>query len=420
MSKEITEILEIHNFLSLKDIKWEIKRFNIITGDMGVGKSLCIKLVQFFEDIISDLLIMPYENFLSHLESSTFFNSLINDFKETFILQTFSSKKTLPFKITYTFSYKEKIITMTITGSDKTGIVFISPFLEELLAEWNKILHEKGFASPEKVTPDGFREVKLSLYTDLLKKFGNCFPIATIFVPASRAALAFSSNHTDNYLKEYKEIVDVLPQFASRHQKIINTILKANILIENSFLYLKSDDGRKVPIAKASSGQQEIVYVLMLLDRLGHFGYSYGLVQSLFIEEPSAHLFPLEQKQTIELIALMFDHLKDNGSPVRFFITTHSPYVLNVINNMMRKGSIIKQNIEQKDIINAKIEFPGLFSEDVSAVFINENGTITDMVDYDEEQIFPEKIRDISFAINNDIIRLDNLNDELIQSNKRN
>ena len=40
MGKEITETLEIHNFLSLRDMKWEIKRFNIITGDMGTEKSL--------------------------------------------------------------------------------------------------------------------------------------------------------------------------------------------------------------------------------------------------------------------------------------------------------------------------------------------------------------------------------------------
>jgi predicted ATPase len=418
MSKEITEILEIHNFLSIENIKWDIKRFNIITGDMGVGKSLCIKLVQFFEDVISELLIMPYEKFLAHLESMAFFNFLIEDFKKTFVLSTSNSKKFTSFKITYTFGYKESLITMTITGSNETDVIFESSFLEKLLTEWNEIAQKKGFVSPEKITPDGFRELKLSLYSNLLKRFGECFPMATIFVPASRAALAFSSNHTDNYLKEYKEVVDVLPQFISRNQKIINTILKAKILIEDSFLFLESDDGRKVPISKASSGQQEIVYVLMLLDRLGNFGHTYGHVQSLFIEEPSAHLFPMEQKQTIELIALMFDYLKDNGSPVRFFITTHSPYVLNVINNMMRKGSLIKQNTGQENIINAKIGFPSLFTEDVSAIFINEGGTITDMIDYDEEQIIPEKIRDISFSINNDIINLDNLSDELNQASR--
>jgi AAA15 family ATPase/GTPase len=40
MDKETTEILEIHNFLSISNIKWEIEKFNIITGDMAAGKSL--------------------------------------------------------------------------------------------------------------------------------------------------------------------------------------------------------------------------------------------------------------------------------------------------------------------------------------------------------------------------------------------
>ena len=81
------------------------------------------------------------------------------------------------------------------------------------------------------------------------------------------------------------------------------------------------------------------MYVLMLLDRLGRFRYSYGDDQSLFIEEPSAHLFPLEQKLTIELIVRLFRDLKEAGQRVRVFITTHSPYVLNSINNILIKVS---------------------------------------------------------------------------------
>jgi hypothetical protein len=37
--------------------------------------------------------------------------------------------------------------------------------------------------------------------------------------------------------------------------------------------------------------------------------------------------------------------------------------------------------------------------DEVSAIFINDDGTITDMIDYEEEQIIPAKIRDIFLSI---------------------
>lgn len=65
---------------------------------------------------------------------------------------------------------------------------------------------------------------------------------------------------------------------------------------------------------------------------------------SIFIEEPSAHLFPDEQKETIQYIVNIFRNLQGiKNKKARFFISTHSPYVLNVINNMLKKGYLIEK-----------------------------------------------------------------------------
>jgi len=416
MSKETREILEIHDFLSIKYIKWEFEKFNIITGDMAAGKSLCIKLIQFFEDIIVNLLIAPYDDFLAFLnDSKKFYNFLIEQkFKSIFILTTSENKERPLFRITYTFSYKEKTFSVTITGTDSTDINFESPFLENLLSEWKETILANNLI--EIVTPDGFKETKLTLYNDLLKRFGSYFPIATTFVPASRAALAFSSNHTDHHLKEFNQLVAFLPTIQSGNQeiqKIINIILKAKMIFEGRALYLESDDGRKTPIAKASSGQQEIVYVLMVLDKLGNFYYTYGRHHSVFIEEPSAHLFPLEQKQTIELIVKIFNILKGNGNPVRFFITTHSPYVLNSLNNSLTKGALLDKYKEQENRINKAVDIPHLKADEISAYCINIDGTFENMLDMDEKYMFAKKISDISFEIDNVTAELSQLKNEL-------
>jgi hypothetical protein len=53
---------------------------------MGSGKSICIKLLKFFEDIISSLLVLPYEQFLSNLEYAGFTSKLKREFENIFYL----------------------------------------------------------------------------------------------------------------------------------------------------------------------------------------------------------------------------------------------------------------------------------------------------------------------------------------------
>jgi predicted ATPase len=186
-------------------------------------------------------------------------------------------------------------------------------------------------------------------------------------------------------------------------------------MLDNGKIFLESDDGRKVPIEKASSGQQEIVYVLMLLDKLGMFSYTYGGEQSVFIEEPSAHLFPLEQKQTIELITDIFNLLKGDKSPVRFFITTHSPYILNSMNNILKKGRLIEKYGDQKDRINAEVDIPHLFVDEVSAYFIDSNGIGKTMMDEEDGYMYSDKIAEISRSIDEVTGKLSELNNELLE-----
>jgi hypothetical protein len=55
----------------------------------------------------------------------------------------------------------------------------------------------------------------------------------------------------------------------------------------------------------------------------------------LVIEEPEAHLFPASQREMIELVALAFNVTK---AEMGVFLTTHSPYVLTTVNNLLLAG----------------------------------------------------------------------------------
>jgi predicted ATPase len=413
---DVVEAVKIRDFLSIKEFDWEIRDFNIITGDMGSGKSLCIKLLKFLEDIIPSLLVLPYEQFISNLDYEIFLKNLKEEFYNIFYLDPDKAGGRKIFNIEYKFSSGDRTIEINIKNDEYNTIYIESLFLKNLLNNWREYLKKY-----ENITPDGFGEVKLFFHNELLKEFDGHFPIAATFIPASRAALVFGSVSGDDYLKEYSDLISVLPRFRSRNSELINSILKAKIVIdkEKSGLWLEANDGRKVPIAKASSGQQEIVYVLMLLDKLGNFRYSYGKDQSLFIEEPSAHLFPLEQKQTIELVTQIFISLKEEKNKeeknmVRIFITTHSPYILNSVNNILKKGSLLEKYGNQADRINAEVNIPHLFIDEISAYFIDSDGIGTNMIDKNRKYLYDDKIAEISYLIDEDSRKLSELNNELL------
>jgi ABC-type lipoprotein export system ATPase subunit len=403
MSNNPIEHLEINNFLSIKHLSWEVSAFNVITGDMGSGKSLCIKLLQFFEDIIPELLVLPYDTFLENLNPDEFYANLKDKFSPQIFYFELLENKSQIFSVNYTFSYGDNVIKYLIEGNGKGDIHFDSPSMMELLEEWKTYIQEK-----QPITPDGFEEVKLVLYRNLLVKFGNNFPIATIFVPASRASLAFNSNNDEFYLKEYNNLINAIQRFPDRQEKDVYSILKADIKIDKN-VQLISKDGRIVPLSKASSGQQEIIYVISLLNKLGRFTFSYAKHITIFIEEPSAHLFPMEQKRILEFMVDVFNILngKEKNS-IRFVVTTHSPYVLNVINNMMKKGYLLNilKDSENKELEDEakKLQFPHLYAEEVSAFFIEENGKTESMIQNTDRgsYLFDDKIEEITESIDND------------------
>jgi predicted ATPase len=111
--------------------------------------------------------------------------------------------------------------------------------------------------------------------------------------------------------------------------------LRANLLrIEKQDL-LEFEDGRRVKLAQASSGQQEILPLLLLLARFFSLRLARG--RAVYIEEPEAHLFPSTQKLVVELMARSF---RARSGEMSLVITTHSPYILTSVNNLLQAGQV--------------------------------------------------------------------------------
>jgi predicted ATPase len=417
------EVLIVRNFLSIKEIYCEFKQFNVIAGEMSSGKSITIKLIKYFQDVIFRLFNDTYNDFCKYLEVSAYYSVLKKKFNDIFFLSSLDSMNPAPFEIIYTFSYEKKAFSMTINGTSKENIEIKSSYLEELLGNWKNQAIENNMLSPEKHKFDKFEEFRRSLYDDIQKEFNQHFPILTAFTSATRAAMAYRKEFSDYYMDKYYHLIDTLKRQTDNPEyiKTINSILKAMIEIEKEDISLVSNDSRKVPLKKASSGQQEIIYILMQLSKLFNKTSYYDNARSLLIEEPEAQLYPYEQMKIINFIVRAYNDQEKNQKPVRIYITTHSPYILNSLNNLLIKGSVFRDSpdTEQVERIMKEVyddDLPPLLADDVSAYqFYFEKGMDKSVCNsmMDRDYIYTEKIIEISNVIDRVFDKLWELRDDL-------
>ena len=90
-------------------------------------------------------------------------------------------------------------------------------------------------------------------------------------------------------------------------------------------------------LEKASTGQQNVIRMLqdMFMNVL------YNEVIFRVIEEPEAHLHPTAQKHLMHIIALMRNHIDS-----QIVLTTHSPYFLAVLKNLLTAGHLSEKKQE--------------------------------------------------------------------------
>jgi len=180
---------------------------------------------------------------------------------------------------------------------------------------------------------------------------------------------------------------------ANKVASLMGQILKANYRFENGNERLYYGNDASVPVTTASSGQQEILYMLLTL-----FSVLRDIGQKIIIiEEPEAHIFPAAQKLFMEIIARVI-----NGTESRFIITTHSPYILTSANLLMHSAKVenyIDSN-DEKVVIEPKARIE---PNDVSAYVLERNGGFSyrSIIDDETGLIRAEEIDEISDVIDN-------------------
>ena len=132
-----------------------------------------------------------------------------------------------------------------------------------------------------------------------------------------------------------------------------------------------------------------------------------------FIEEPEQNLYPLSQK---DLLLNVVKHLvaanrNEKASPRSMVVmTTHSPYILSVLNELMAEAKLYDKHYENYiEGVDDFVNYDCYMSPDYySAYYINDNGTFENLIDSELPMISGVELDGVSDWVEERISKVNN------------
>lgn len=362
--------IEIEHLGPIEHCAFEESQFIILTGPQAAGKSTVAKAVFFFRTIKDDILTVLLKRAAGLTKEMEVNPPTINAELEKVLrakfLSTFGSSWAMDSTMRIKYSYNDiTSIEVTLKDSHYQGepnFVWIefSSNLRDLFREWQQALWGRALS-----------EIKADLSEQLAQIFSDRYE--TVFVPAGRSMITLLTmqlnyifttmdenlRRTIDYCTQtyLERILKLKPQFSGGMQGLLSdklhltqdavnkpivreTMVLVDAVLKGKYTYVDGEErlslgnGKYVKINFASSGQQESVWILNLI-----FYYILENKPTFFIlEEPESHLYPDAQKSVAEMIGLLIN------AGHSAFITTHSPYILGELNNLLLVGQVLSGN----------------------------------------------------------------------------
>lgn len=363
--------LEIVKFGPIENSIFDIKDVNIFIGESATGKSIITKLIY-----ISN----TFFGFTSQKEIKYSYNSnIILKMKESFEKSYSNIFQDAYKNFNFTFYYtEEKFVRFTHSNKSQYKVEFSEELKKEI--EKTYINFQKIFKDIEKnnINPDNISNIiyRLLLSQEIKQVFTKD---NYIYIPAGRSFFTMLSKNIFSIIENGVEIDYIFTQFGGLFQNakkefenLNKKISKKDLLfIESKYkellkgTYAFVDDEDRIyiskdeflPLNQISSGQQELLPALLILLSVLNSKTS----TTIIFEEPEAHLFPKDQQRLIELLIYILNHTQSGN---RLIITTHSPYILSVLNNFIYAGKLNSKYIDE----NLYLHF-----ENISAYSLSNN-----------------------------------------------
>ena len=338
----------IHNFGPIKEADIGTKRYTVFIGQTSTGKSVAAKLISIANDY----------NFMM-LEEGDFkgFTSFLSQYSIDF-----------PFH-------------------DDTEICIYRK--KALWTIRKDILKIEGERDTELMTEDAIeqlygKEHDWDSLTDFQKKMiyqtskqsyaSNTNPV---YIPAERILLSIFTNRIFSLLSKDMPIPESIKRFGTlygvakdRNKDVAIDFMNISVRFskEQDTIHIDNEDV-DIDFSQASSGMQSIIPMwIVFCDSL------YGFGRHIIIEEPELNLFPTLQ---VQLVHKMAERI--NSAPANLVITTHSPYILSVFDNLIYAKDVYDRvdDIHQKKVASLVNPDAMISFDDVVAYSFDENGIVT-------------------------------------------
>lgn len=375
------EKLIIKNFGPIKSVELELGRFNVLIGEQATGKSTVAKVLavcRYFSYVFGNSNM--HKPFTVGLEAWGLSEALREGSYIYYKCNHYSFSIENKTKKIPQFRDPQKILEATLTS--------LSPEFSKLLPENYESTHEFGmWAFP------------VSFYqNEVAKVMDNPF-----YLPTERGLQSIFSLGKSTI----QNISDSLFNQFARMDQIVR-LFKADTTIEPLNIIYKNEDGKGYirknnedtffSLYNAASGYQSTIPIVLLIK---YYNETRKKKKTFIIEEPEQNLFPTAQ---YELIKFFADKIKYNNG---FLLTTHSPYILSSLNNLMYAYTVGQNNHEDGNkIIEEKY---WVNPDEVSAYQLLTDGTCVNILDKEERMIESDKIDEVSRIINKEFDDLMNI-----------
>lgn len=379
----------IHKLGPISDCEMNINHFTVLTGAQASGKSTIAKCVFFCRSVKDDIYDTILKRTLLRAEN-TLRGDVFRILRSKF-LQLFGTSQAMNPKMSLIYYY-DKNTFMKVSLRVQEGYDFLSPnyvwieFSENITAFLRTAFDDNSLE-------------KESLKNQINMLFHDEYE--AVFIPAGRSLITLLTSQL-NYLfatmddeqkrsidfctqKYIERILKIRPLFdggiegligqkknmgvsmdlkaVERMLVLIQEVLKGKYIYKDNEERLYIDEEHFVKINYTSSGQQETVWIFNILIHL----LSNNAKAYIILEEPEAHLYPQAQKNIVEMLALISN--KNCG----VLLTTHSPYILGALNNLIYAGYLSERYKIRGKILEEVNEIFHIKNQD--AYFL-ENGRI--------------------------------------------